>query len=106
MWSRVEQDLSQLLAGKMFPGLRGIAGYEKLLKPNGQPNPSACSAAAHAIITSTDLKSGIREFGSRESPQAREWRKPSAAPSRPRIILMDPGGSMKNWYSDGRANVR
>jgi hypothetical protein len=76
MWTQVEHDLSQLLAGKVFPRLRGLLAYEKLLKPNGQTDPLACRAAAHEIINSTDLKSGIREFGGREAPKAQEWSKP------------------------------
>ncbi len=73
MWTQVEHDLLQLLSSRVFPGLRGIPAYEKLLKPNGQPDPLACKTAAHALIHSSDLKSGIREFGSREAPKAREW---------------------------------
>jgi hypothetical protein len=94
MWSQVEKDLTQLLTAKVFPGLRGVASYEKLLKPNGQPDPLPCSAAAHAIIASNDLKSGIREFGSRESPKAREWSNPLCRAISPRN---NPNGS---WWFD------
>ena len=76
MWVQVEQELSQLLSSKVFPVLRGVPAYDKLLTPTGQPDPSACQAAAHEIVNSTDLRSGIREFGSREMPRVREWVKP------------------------------
>jgi hypothetical protein len=75
MWTDVERELTQLLSGRVFPALRGIPAYEKLLK-SGQPDPAACKAAAHAIVNSTDLKSGIREFGSRERPKVRVWSQP------------------------------
>jgi hypothetical protein len=76
MWPKVEQDLTQLLSTRIFPGLRGLAAYEKLLKPNGQPDAGACMAAAHVIVNNTDLKSGIKEFGSRETPKVGVWAKP------------------------------
>jgi hypothetical protein len=81
MWSRVEQDLARLLSSKPFPALRGvpascgIPAYDTLLK-NRQPDAVACKAAASHIVNSTDLKSGIREFGSRETPKVQEWSKP------------------------------
>jgi hypothetical protein len=79
MWLQVEQDLTRLLSAKPFPALRGVRGlhgvpdYDTLLKPNGQPDPAVCKAAAHAILNSTDLKNGIREFGRRELPKVQEW---------------------------------
>ena len=69
MWPLIEQELAKLLSGKAFPSLRGVVTYDKLLKPNGQPDPMACKAAAQSIVNSTDLKSGIRELGSRETPK-------------------------------------
>jgi hypothetical protein len=94
MWTQIEDDLSQLLGSKVFPGLRGIPAYEKLLKSNGQPDPLACRTAARAIINSTDLKSGIREFGSREAPKVREWTKPICRAVSPNN---NPNGS---WWFD------
>lgn len=76
MWPQVEQDLAQLLSRKVFPGLRGVPGYEELLSSDGQPDATACQAAAHAIVNSTDLKDGIKEFGRRERPKVQEWSKP------------------------------
>lgn len=76
MWTQVEQDLARLLSKKVFPGLRGVAAYDKLLRPNGQPDAAACQAAAHALVYSTDLKDGIKEFGRRELPKVQEWSDP------------------------------
>lgn len=76
MWPQIEQDLAQLLSKKVFPGLRGVAEYEKLLRPNGQPDARACQAAAHAIVNSTDLTDGIKEFGRRQTAKVQEWSKP------------------------------
>jgi len=76
VWAQVEQDLAQLLSRKVFPGLRGVTSYEKLLRPDGQPDTRACQAASHAIVTSTDLKDGIKEFGRREIPKVQEWSRP------------------------------
>lgn len=76
MWLQLEQDLAQLLCARVFQELRGIPAYDALLKPNGQPDPLRCRAAARSIVNSTDLTSGIREFGSREMPMVREWVKP------------------------------
>jgi hypothetical protein len=81
MWSQVEQNLARLLNSKAFPILRGvpaargIPAYDTLLK-NGLPDALACKSAASQIVNSTDLKSGIREFGSRETPKVQEWVKP------------------------------
>jgi hypothetical protein len=76
MWTEVERELSELLCSKAFPALIGLPAYKRLLKPNGQPDPIMCKLVAHELVHSTDLKSGIREFGSRERPKAREWAKP------------------------------
>jgi hypothetical protein len=76
MWPQIEQDLEKLLSSKVFQALRGVPAYEKLLTPAGQPDDSACKAAARTIVNSTDLKSGIRELGSRETPKVRDWVKP------------------------------
>ncbi len=76
MWAVLEQELTRLLSSKVYPALRGLPAYERLLGPKGQPNPSACQNASREILNSTDLKSGIRELGSRETPKAREWVKP------------------------------
>jgi hypothetical protein len=56
--------------------LKTVAGYKQLLRPDGQPDAAACQAAAHAIVHSTDLKDGIKEFGRREMPKVQEWSKP------------------------------
>ena len=94
MWVKVEEELGQLLSSKLFPALRGVPAYEKLLNSAGQPDPSACKAAAHDIVNSTDLKSGIREFGSREAPKVREWIKPICRAVSPRN---NPNGA---WWFD------
>jgi hypothetical protein len=89
LWSQVEQDLARLLTSKAFPALRavpasrGIPAYNTLLK-NGQPDAVACKAAASQVVNSTDLKSGIREFGSREAPKVQEWSKPICRAVSPR----------------------
>src|ERR1022692_1954461 len=74
VWPQVEQDLARLLSTRVFPGLKTVAGYKQLLRPDGQPDAAACQAAAHAIVHSTDLKDGIKEFGRREMPKVQEWR--------------------------------
>jgi hypothetical protein len=84
MWPLVEQSLAQLLSRKVFPSLRGVPAYDKLLGKNGQPDPALCAAAAKAILNSTDLKSGIRELGSREAPAVREWTQPLCRAVSPR----------------------
>jgi hypothetical protein len=94
MWPQVEQELMTLLSSKTFAGLRGIPAYDKLLKPNGQPDPVACKAAAGSIVNSTDLKSGIREFGSRGMPKVQEWVKPICRAVSPRN---NPNGC---WWFD------
>lgn len=83
-----------MLSSKVFPGLRGIPAYEKLIKPNGQPDPLACKTAANFIVNSTDLQSGIRELGSRETPMVREWTKPICRAISPKN---NPNGS---WWFD------
>lgn len=75
MWSHIERDLAHLLSKKVFAGLRGLSGYESLLKSDGRPDAAACEAAAHSIVNSTDLKDGINEFGQREIPKVQEWTK-------------------------------
>jgi hypothetical protein len=94
MWVTVEQELGQLLSSKLFPALRGIPAYDKLLTPMGQPDPAACKLAAREIVNSTDLKNGIREFGSRETPKVREWVKPICRAVSPRN---NPNGA---WWFD------
>lgn len=94
MWVNVEQELGRLLSSKVFPALRGIPAYDKLLTPTGQPDPAACQIAARNIVNSTDLKSGIREFGSREIPTVREWIKPLCRAVSPRN---NPNGA---WWFD------
>ena len=94
MWVNVEQELGRLLSSKVFPALRGIPAYDKLLTPTGQPDPAACQIAARDIVNSTDLKSGIREFGSREIPTVREWIKPLCRAVSPRN---NPNGA---WWFD------
>jgi hypothetical protein len=94
MWPQIEQELARLLSGKAFPSLRGVANYDKLLKPNGQPDPVACRTAAQSIVNSTDLKSGIRELGSRETPKVQEWTKPICRAVSPKN---NPNGA---WWFD------
>ena len=94
MWTEVERELTQLLCSKVFTGLIGVSAYKRLLKPNGQPDPSLCKSTAHELIQSTDLKNGIREFGSREKPKAREWTKPICRAISPKN---NPNGS---WWFD------
>jgi hypothetical protein len=76
VWPQLERDLAELLTRKVFPGLRGVPGYEKLLASDGRPDAAACQTAAHAIVNSTDLKDGIKEFGGREVPKVQDWSKP------------------------------
>lgn len=94
MWAQVEQELGRLLSSKVYPALRGIPAYDKLITSSGQPDPAACLIAARDIVNSADLKSGIREFGKRETPKAREWIKPICRAVSPRN---NPNG---NWWFD------
>ena len=94
MWPLIEQDLAKLLSGKAFPSLRGVATYDKLLKPTGLPDAMACRTAAQGIVNSSDLKSGIRELGSRETPKVQEWTKPICRAVSPKN---NPNGA---WWFD------
>jgi len=94
MWVTVEQELGQLLSSKVFPALRGIPAYDKLITINGQPDPEACKIAAREIVNLQELKSGIREFGSRETPKVREWIKPIC---RAVSVQNNPNG---HWWFD------
>lgn len=75
MWSQVEQELTKLLSTKPFPALMGVPAYAKLFQ-NGKLDAKACKEQADFIVNKTDLKSGIREFGSREPLKVQEWSKP------------------------------
>ena len=94
MWVKVEEELGQLLSSKTFPALRGIPAYDKLINSMGEPDAAACKIAAREIVNSGDLKSGIREFGSREMPTVREWVKPICRAISPRN---NPNGA---WWFD------
>jgi hypothetical protein len=97
MWPQIEQDLARLLSNKMFPALRGVPAYEALLsKGTGLPDPAACKAAATRIVNSTDLKTGIREFGGREPVKVQEWSKPVCRG----VSATNPNGYFGHWWFD------
>jgi hypothetical protein len=72
MWTKASQDLSDLLSNKVYPILRGIPEYERLLV-GGVPNRVACNNAAARIVQEVRDSRGVKEFGSRQSVSACDW---------------------------------
>src|SRR5580698_1039783 len=74
MWAKVEKDLAGLLQSKTYSALREVQEYEKLLVA-GVPDPVRCRNAAAAIVRDVQKSGGVREFGSRQTPSAGDWKK-------------------------------
>lgn len=72
MWSKVKRDLADLLSRKVYPALRGVPNYEKLVVA-GVPNKAACIAAADEIVKAVQGSGGVKDFGSRQTAAAKEW---------------------------------
>ena len=72
MWPRVKSELADLLSRKVFSALRDVPEYEKLLV-SGVPDRVACAAAADEIVSAVQKSGGVKEFGSRQAPAAKEW---------------------------------
>jgi hypothetical protein len=74
MWAKVEKDLAALLGSNTYSVLRGIPEYEKLLVA-GVSDPVRCQNAAAQIVHKVQTSGGVREFGSRQTPSAENWKK-------------------------------
>ena len=94
MWAKVEKDLAGLLQSNTYSALREVREYEKLLVA-GVPDPVRCRNTAAEIVRDVQKSGGVREFGSRQTPSAENYKKELF---RAVSLRNNPYGS---WWFDG-----
>jgi hypothetical protein len=72
MWNKVASDLAALLERSAFPALTEVAEYTSL-RAAAATKPGAWVQAADAIVASSNLRNGIKDFGSRQDAKATAW---------------------------------
>jgi hypothetical protein len=94
MWAKVEKDLTGFLQSNTYSVLRGIPKYDELFVA-GVSDPVRCRNAAADIVRDVQKSGGVREFGSRQTPSAGDWKKELF---RAVSLRNNPYGS---WWFDG-----
>ena len=74
MRNQVASDLGALLERSNFPALAGVAEYTAA-RAAAAKNPRGWLQAAERIVANPSLRTGIRDFGSRQDAKATVWTK-------------------------------